>query len=89
MSRPMQHDELAKVLARIEKERSPFASGLKTSIKYVVPHFDNRAGTWFSIQFKTMGGREISFYCANEFRDVKETLFERVMAFLDKDDLHE
>ena len=90
MSRQMNHEELAKVMKRVQLERGPFVTALGvTAIKYVVPHFDNRTQQWFSIQFKTMSGREISFYCVNEFREVKESLFERVMAFLDKDDLHE
>jgi hypothetical protein len=92
MSRPMTHEELTQVLKKVAEENSPFRTCLlpngkyRPSIKYVDPCFDNRTGDWFSITFRTMGAGEKRFHCVNEFREVKESLFERIMKWLDEGD---
>jgi hypothetical protein len=43
---------------------------------------------WHNIKLITVGGQEILFHTSNECRDMEESLFERVMAFLKSEDLH-
>lgn len=83
MSRPMDFKEFAAVVNHISKNNSPFVGRSDVpTVKYIDPHFDMRSNTVFSITFRLMGGGEQVFYCQNECRDLKESLFERCMAYL-------
>jgi hypothetical protein len=84
MSRPMSNAELNKLMEHIAKANNPFKYSLNglPPIKYVHPNYDNRTGYWFSITLRTMGGMETVFHTQNECRDLKESLYERVMAYL-------
>lgn len=89
MSRPMTSAELSMIMKRVSKDFNPFSARMNpigesiTTIKYVHPNYDNRTGTWFSIELRTMGGASNVFHTQNECRDLKESLFERVNTFLD------
>lgn len=91
MSRGMNHEELAKIMKRVQDERNPFRSRMGSNgrslpaIKYVDPCFDNRTQTWHSVTFRTMGSGTFLFHCSNEFRDVPESLFERINTWLEQE----
>lgn len=50
-------------------------------VKYVDPCFDMRDNKVFALTLRGFGNDAV-FHCVNECRDLKESLYERVMAYL-------
>lgn len=83
MSRAMTMTELGDLLKHIAAEHSPFQN--KTGgrvIKYVHPNIDMRDFKCFSITLRGYG-TETLFHTQNECRDLPQSLYERVMLWLD------
>lgn len=82
MSAPMNFQQAGDLLKLIRKEHSPF-TGVCTGrrVKYVDPHFDMRTGHCFALTLRGYGW-ERHFHTQNECRDLPESLFDRVVAFL-------
>jgi len=81
----MSQEELNKLMEHIQKYHNPlkvFPRSQLKAVKYVHPNYDNRTGEWFSITIRTTDMDEVLFHTQNECSDLKESLFERVMAYL-------
>lgn len=81
MSKALSFEEFAKIVNFI-KDRRSFVMGEVgyPSVKYIDPVFDMRTNTVFSITFRGVGEKQ--FHCVNECRDLTESMFERIMAWL-------
>lgn len=80
----MSFQEFAKLITYIANNNSPFKSPYpKPSVKYVDPHFDMRTNSVFSLTLRGFGSEDKVFHTQNECRDLPESLFERVMKYLD------
>ena len=85
MSQPMTFQEAGDLLKHIRDFHSPFsAHRTRKVVKYADPHFDMRTGHCFAIKLRGYGWEE-TFHTQNECRDLPESLFERVIAFLNKE----
>lgn len=77
--------ELAYILSYAAENNSPFSNNPHTtgrkSVKYVYPSIDLRDGKCFAVRFDGYG-RSFVLHCANEFREVPESLYERCLEFL-------
>lgn len=84
MSRAMTIEEFGKLVEYIKEYNAPLSPkqtrGCPT-VKYIDPHFDMRFNNVFSVTLRGFGG-EKEFYVMNEFREVKESLFDRIMTYL-------
>lgn len=82
MSRPMNLREFADVVNHIQKHNTPFNAlpGMPV-VKYMNPVLDFRSNVVFSVTFRGFGSEHV-LHCQNECRDLKESLFERCMAYL-------
>jgi len=81
MSRPMTLAELHNVLTRAEVYNGPFSRNPTKTVKYIYPSIDLRDGKCFAVRFDGYG-RSFVLHCANEFREVPESLYERCLEFL-------
>lgn len=81
MSKALSFKEFAEIVNFIKDHRS-FGIGEVgyPSVKYIDPVFDMRTNTIFSIKFR--GSFEKHFHCVNECRDLTESMFERIMEWL-------
>lgn len=87
MSLAMTFNEFAILVNFVKNKRSPYAKGLLARhVKYIDPHFDMRTNDVFSITFRGFGD-ERQFHVCNECRDIKESLFERCMSWLEGKDV--
>ena len=89
MSRAMTIKEFGELIEHIEKEHPVYMRSQKLkghSIKYIYPSIDMRDNKVFAVAFNdfSFGGKE--FHTQNECRDLPESLFERIMKWLDKED---
>ncbi|AVH85112.1 hypothetical protein RsoM2USA_184 [Ralstonia phage RsoM2USA] len=84
MSKPMTMQEFVNVTKHVLANNSPFNHKVRNTpvVKYIDPHIDCRFSNVFSITFRSMGGGETVFHCMNEFRDIEESLYDRVMTWL-------
>jgi hypothetical protein len=84
MSRRMTIDELKILLEYISANNSVHnkINPKCPLIKYVIPHFDIITNMIFSITLRSYGNSEYNFHTANEFRNNKESLFDRIIIFL-------
>lgn len=80
----MNPKEFRELLQHIYDNHSPFFAKGGRTVKYVDPHIDMRTGVCFSITFRLFAGGEYNFNCQNENMDLKESLFDRCMAWLDR-----
>lgn len=89
MSAPMEFQQAGDLLNLIRKEHSPF-TGVRGGrcVKYVDPHFDMRTGHCFALTLRGYGW-ERTFHTQNECRDLPESLFDRVVAFLKEPATHQ
>ena len=83
MSNPMTRTELGDLLKHISAEHSPFGARGGRTVKYVDPHIDMRDFKCFSITLRGFS-YEQHFHTQNECRDLPESLYTRVMDWLDK-----
>jgi hypothetical protein len=84
MSAPMSFQEFATLITYIANRNSPFRSPYpRPSIKYVDPVFDMRTNSVFAITLRGFGSEDKVFHTQNECRDLPESLYERVMNYLD------
>jgi hypothetical protein len=81
MSEPMSFKEFEEMVKHIEQEHSPLSWANGKVVKYIDPHFDMRDKKVFSVTFRGFGW-EKNFNCANENRELKDSLFKRCMDFL-------
>lgn len=83
MSRPMNFHEFVEVLTHIQTRNAPLSRVNRNLpvVKYVDPVFDMRTNTVFSITFRGWGS-DITFHCANEYRDHPKSLKDRVLEYL-------
>ncbi len=90
MSRAMTMTELGELLKHISAEHSPFKHKAGRVIKYVHPNIDMRDFMCFSITLRGFGS-ETLFHTQNECRDLPQSLYERVMLWLDRmdEEVHE
>jgi hypothetical protein len=92
MSRAMSIEEFGKLVKHIQQEHPPYMShrvkgegGLKgKGVKYIDPCFDMRTSTVFSVAIRGFCGDK-DFHTQNECRDLPESLFERIMTWLDEE----
>lgn len=89
MSAPMDFQQAGDLLKLIREEHSPF-TGVRTGrrVKYVDPHFDMRTGHCFALTLRGYGWERF-FHTQNECRDLPESLFDRVVAFLKEPATHQ
>lgn len=89
MSAPMNFHEAGELLKIIHAHHSPFSTGgakrPSKYVKYVDPHFDMRTGHCFALTLRGYGWEQ-HFHTQNECRNLPESLFDRVVAFLEADD---
>lgn len=84
MSKPMTMSELTELLKHIQSDHSFCRNnGKGRHVKYIDPHIDTRDWMCFSITFRLFG-EPVTFHTQNECRDLPESLYERVMAWLDE-----
>lgn len=81
MSAPMTFQQAGDLLKLIRDSHSPISVRGGKVVKYVDPHFDMRTGHCFSLTLRGYGW-ERHFHTQNECRDLPESLYERVVAFL-------
>lgn len=82
MSAPMNFQQAGDLLKLIRDEHSPErATRIDKMVKYVDPHFDMRTGHCFALKLRGYGW-EKTFHTQNECRDLPESLYDRVVAFL-------
>jgi hypothetical protein len=83
MSQPMTMKKLGELLNHIRDHHS-FCRNLEGQryVKYVDPKIDTRDWMCFAIVFRN-AGNETVFHTQNECRDLEQSLFERVMEWLD------
>lgn len=75
--------EFAEVINFIKNERSPLTGKLGfVKVKYVDPVFDMRTDTVFYIKFRTFGSGDKEFSSACEPYELSESMFNRIMAWL-------
>jgi hypothetical protein len=81
----MNMKEFAAVINHIAVHNSPFERKLKDvpCVKYMYPSIDFRTNTVFAVKFAGFGGSDTLLHCQNECRDLPESLYERIMKYLD------
>ena len=88
MSKAMSFSEFNDLIKHI-KDFHTFNSGSKQTgkiIKYIRPSFDMRTNEVFYIRFDTYLSEPKEFLIINEFKDIKMSLYDRCMKWLDGDD---
>lgn len=84
MSEPMNMQQTGDLLKLILNEHSMLSCKRGARIvKYVDPHFDMRTGHCFSLTLRGYGWEE-HFHTQNECSDLPQSLYDRVIAFLNK-----
>ena len=81
MSQPMSFSRTGQLLKLIYEQHSPFVPGNGRIVKYVDPHIDMRTGHCFALTLRGYGWQQ-HFHTQNECRDLPESLYDRVVAFL-------
>lgn len=78
----MSFQQAVDLLRLIRDEHSPFNAkpGMRV-VKYVDPHFDMRTCHCFAIKLRGYGWERM-FHTQNECRDLPDSLYDRVVAFL-------
>lgn len=78
----MTFHEAHELLRHILQFHSPFTAqrGVRI-VKYVDPHFDMRTGHCFAVKLRGYGWEQF-FHTQNECRDLPESLYTRVINFL-------
>jgi len=84
MSKAMTMQELGDLLNHIRMDHSFCRNKGGRFVKYVDPKIDTRDWMCFAIVFREAGD-EVCFHTQNECRDLPESLFERVMTWLDEE----
>lgn len=74
--------ELGDLLKHISSDHSPFDPRKGKTVKYVDPHIDMRDFKCFAITLRGFSYEEI-FHTQNECSDLPESLYDRVMTWLD------
>lgn len=82
----MSMPELVELLKHIQSDHSFCRNKNGRFVKYVDPKIDTRNWSCFAISFRT-GSDEVVFHTQNECRDLSESLFERVMCWLDEENV--
>lgn len=86
MSQSMSMAEFRALVAHINADHSPLKlNRVGKTVKYIDSHFSALTESFFSITFRGFSW-EKTFSVVNEGRDIKESLFERCMEFLDTPD---
>lgn len=81
MSKALSFKEFSQIVNYISEKRSMQNNEVGYPyVKYIDPVFDMRTNTVFSIKFR--GAFEKHFHCVNECRDLTESMFERIMTWL-------
>lgn len=81
MSKVLSFQEFAEIVNYISAERSMVSGNYKFPlIKYIDPTFDMRTNSVFNVKFR--GGYNKEFSSTNENRYLKETMYERIMQWL-------
>ena len=91
MSRAMSIEEFGKLVEHIEQEHPPYMMSYREKelkegkgVKYIDPCFDMRTSTVFAVNIRGFNGDK-DFHTQNECRDLPESLFERIMNWLDEE----
>lgn len=81
MSKALSFKEFGEIVNYISEKRSMLKNEVGYPyVKYIDPCFDMRTNTVFSVRFR--GSENKSFSCVNEERDLTETMYERIMQWL-------
>ena len=81
MSKALSFKEFAEIVNYISEKRSMINNEVDHPyVKYIDPVFDMRTNTVFSIRFR--GPYEKQFSCVNEERYLTESMYERIMQWL-------
>lgn len=86
MSAPMNMQELSNLLNHIKADHSFCNNRNGRFVKYIDPHIDTRDWNCFAIVFRTSGD-EVCFHTQNECRNMEQSLYERIMVWLDDIDM--
>lgn len=84
MSKAMSMGEFGKLLEHVRRDHSFCRQTHGRYVKYIDPHIDTRTWQCFAITFRG-GDGEITLHTQNECRDLPESLYERCMAWLDRE----
>ena len=81
MSKALTFKEFAEIVNYISEKRNMLNNEIGYPyVKYIDPVFDMRTNTIFSITFRGLGEKQ--FHCVNECRDLTESMFQRIMTWL-------
>lgn len=81
MSKALSFKEFSQIVNYISEKRSMRNNELGYPfVKYIDPVFDMRTNTVFSIRFR--GPYEKQFSCVNEERNLSDSMYERIMQWL-------
>ena len=81
MTKALSFTEFAEIINFVKAKRSFGTRDYKyPCVKYIDPVFDMRTNTVFSINFR--GGSNKGFSCINDERFLTETMYERIMLWL-------
>lgn len=79
----MSFQQFADMVRYIAKNNSPFESPYpRPNVKYIDPVFDMRTNTVFAVTFRGFGSDKV-FHTQNECRDLPESLYDRIITWLD------
>lgn len=93
MSKSMSIEKFGELVEHIKNEHPPYLSkytkeekGLKgKGVKYIDPCFDMRDHKVFAVNIRGFHGDK-EFHTQNECRDLPESLYERIMTWLDSEE---
>lgn len=83
MSQAMSLKELGNLLHLIESNYAPFTkNGFTGCVKYIDPHIDMRNSKCFALTLRGYGWEKV-FHTQNECRELPDSLYDRVVYFLE------
>jgi hypothetical protein len=94
MSKAMTIFEFNQLVAHITEKHPPYMSKFTREnkglvgkgIKYIYPSFDMRDIKVFAVSFNGFSFGDKTFHTQNDCRDLPESLFDRIMAWLDSEE---
>ena len=92
MSRAMTMDEFELLVKHIQAEHPPYRSRYSGKdkkmrqhrVKYIYPSIDMRDNKVFAVGFSGFTFADETFHTQNECRELSESLFDRIMNWLDE-----
>lgn len=88
MSKAMNLQEFADLVNLIMKDHSPIKTVVspKRRIKYIYPSIDFRTNDVFAVKLAEFPGLTVVFHTQNDCRDLPDSLYERIVKWLNRED---